>query len=289
MYKFAIIGVGGYVAKKHVKAIYDNNGTIIAAHDTSDSVGFLDSFSYDIPFYTSRQEFINKLSTANYLAVCTPNYLHREHIELGLTHGTDVICEKPLCLDIHDINYIKNLENRFNKKCWTILQSRYNQNIDKLKKDIEAGLIVKEATVEYLTPRGSWYLESWKGVDIYSGGLIFNIGIHLIDIIQWLFGSVVDINIIKYDNENTKGIFKTETTTITWNLSVEKDIAPTEPIRILTVDGRKINLSEKFTDLHTESYKRIISNKGIRAEEARPAIELATKVKEITKSKIEVK
>ena len=57
MKKFAIIGISGYIAKKHVKCIKELNGNLIAAMDLHDNVGFLDSFFQIVNFLIIKKIF----------------------------------------------------------------------------------------------------------------------------------------------------------------------------------------------------------------------------------------
>lgn len=280
--KFAVIGIGGYVARKHVKAIYDNGGEIIGSYDLCESVGYLDQYSYHIPFTTSYNKFYNTyLPESDYLVVCTPNGYHYEHILSGLNNDKNVICEKPLIIHNGHLKAIQEKENELGKKCWTILQSRYNKELIELKNQIKQGRVIKNVNVKYITPRGFWYNESWKGVEQLSGGLIFNIGIHLLDVMQWLFGiSAKDQIYIKYSTkEIIEGTIVSANITIDWLLSIEKTKQPTEPIRTISADGHLINLSEKFTDLHSESYRQILQGNGIGTEEAAKSIAIASRIR----------
>ena len=83
MKNFAIIGVGGYVAPRHLKAIYETGNNLIAAYDTSDSVGVLDSYFPATSFFTEMELFDRHCTKAknrgeqlDYVSICTPNYLH---------------------------------------------------------------------------------------------------------------------------------------------------------------------------------------------------------------------
>lgn len=40
---FAVLGVAGYIAPRHLQAIRDTGNRLVAASDPSDSVGILDS------------------------------------------------------------------------------------------------------------------------------------------------------------------------------------------------------------------------------------------------------
>src|SRR5690554_6037010 len=96
--RFAIIGVAGYVAPRHLKAIKETGNILIAAMDRSDSVGVLDQYFPETAFFTEFERFerhLVKLKNEglgiDYLVVCTPNYLHDAHVRFGLRLGADVI------------------------------------------------------------------------------------------------------------------------------------------------------------------------------------------------------
>ena len=108
MKNFALIGAAGYVAPRHMNAIKATGNRMVSALDISDSVGILDSFSYDISFFTEFERFdrhAEKLKRRSegdrihYVSICSPNYLHDAHIRFALRIGADAICEKPLVLN----------------------------------------------------------------------------------------------------------------------------------------------------------------------------------------------
>ena len=55
--KFAIIGVGGYIAPRHLEAVKELGGTLVAAYDKNDSVGVMDRYFPDCQFYTDFERF----------------------------------------------------------------------------------------------------------------------------------------------------------------------------------------------------------------------------------------
>ena len=195
MKNFAIIGVGGYIAPRHLKAIKDTNNVLVAAYDKFDSVGLLDSYFPETSFFTEQELFdrhCTKLKDINrqidYISICTPNYLHDAHIRYGLRLGADVICEKPIVLNPWNIDALQKVEQREGKKINTILQLRLHKSIIDLKKEIEAAPKDKIFDVEltYITSRGNWYYSSWKGDIHKSGGIATNIGVHFYDMLQWV-------------------------------------------------------------------------------------------------------
>ena len=140
MKNFAIIGVGGYIAPRHLKAIKDTNNVLVAAYDRFDSVGLLDSYFPETSFFTEQELFdrhCTKLKDINrqidYISICTPNYLHDAHIRYGLRLGADVICEKPIVLNPWNIDALQKVEQREGKKINTILQLRLHKSIISLR------------------------------------------------------------------------------------------------------------------------------------------------------------
>ncbi|HEX8465093.1 MAG TPA: Gfo/Idh/MocA family oxidoreductase, partial [Abditibacterium sp.] len=117
MKNFALIGVAGYIAPRHLKAIKATGHNLIAALDKFDSVGILDSYFPEADFFVEFERFdrhIEKLKRQNisldYVSVCSPNYLHDAHIRFGLRHGADVICEKPIVLNPWNVDALEEIE-----------------------------------------------------------------------------------------------------------------------------------------------------------------------------------
>jgi len=290
---FAITGVGGYVAPRHLQAIRDTGNRLLAAVDPSDSVGIIDRYFNDVKFFTEFERFdrhIEKLRRLandhriHYLSICTPNYLHDAHVRFALRVGADAICEKPLVLNPWNIDALEELEHESGRKVHTILQLRVHPSLIKLKKRIEQEDKDKKHSVilTYIASRGNWYHISWKGQEERSGGLATNIGIHFFDLLIWLFGNVVSNEVHVSDPMHTGGHLELERANVRWFLSVNRDDLPTEiaekgqtTFRSITLDGTEIEFSGGFTDLHTEVYKRTLDGNGFGLEDARPSIELA--------------
>ena len=165
MKNFALIGVGGYIAPRHLKAIKDTGNNLISAYDKCDSVGVIDSYFPQTAFFTE-QELFDRHNTKmiasgkrlDYVSVCTPNYLHDAHIRYGLRLGADVICEKPVVLNPWNIDALEQVEQIEGHRAYTILQLRLHDSIVALKKKIENGPKDKiyDIDLTYITPRGYW-------------------------------------------------------------------------------------------------------------------------------------
>mgnify|MGYP000913976853 CR=1 FL=1 len=295
MKNFAIIGAGGYIAPRHMKAIKDTGNTLIAALDKHDSVGIMDSYFPDADFFTEFERFdrhLEKLkrqgSKTDFVSVCSPNYLHDAHIRFGLRIGANVICEKPVVLNPWNIEALMEIEKETGGEVFTILQLRLHPAIIALKEKIAAAPADKKHTVnlQYITSRGHWYHTSWKGDMEKSGGIATNIGVHFFDMLLWVFGAVKESKVTEHTAQTASGQLELEKANVNWMLSIDANILPDEAkaagkrtFRTLTIDGEGFEFSDGFTELHTKSYEEILRGNGFRIKETKAAIELVHKIR----------
>jgi len=287
---FAVIGVGGYIAPRHLRAIRDTGNQLLAAVDPKDSVGILDQYSFDVKFFTEIERFdrhLEKLRRGpeagriHYVTVCSPNYLHDSHCRLALHAGADVICEKPLVINPWNFDALEELEAETKHRINTVLQLRVHPALIKLKQTLQEQGGQHEVELAYITGRGPWYQVSWKGHEDKSGGVATNIGVHFFDLLLWLFGSVNRIKVYHSDPNRMSGFIELEHARVRWYLSVDKNDLPESAktggkttFRSITVDGTEIEFSEGFTDLHTRVYEETLAGRGFGIKDARPSIQL---------------
>lgn len=292
---FALIGVAGYIAPRHLQAIKETGNTLVAALDKSETVGILDSYFPNADFFTEFERFdrhLDKLkrkgTKIDYVSICTPNYLHDSHIRFALRHGADAICEKPLVLNPWNVDALAEIERETGKHIHTILQLRLHPSIIALKEKIQNGPSDKvyDIDLRYITSRGHWYQISWKGDVSKSGGIATNIGIHFFDMLLWVFGELKSLEVKALEPDHAVGTLHLEKARVNWFLSINYDHLPDtvkakgkRTFRSLTMEGEEIEFSEGFTDLHIKSYDEILKGKGFGLEEARPSIELVHKIR----------
>ena len=295
MKKFAIIGVGGYIAPRHLKAIKDTGNTLLSAYDKSDSVGIMDSYFPLASFFTEQELFDRHNSrlkdqgqSLDFLSVCTPNYLHDAHTRYGLRYGADVICEKPFVLNPWSLDGIENVEKRTGHKAYSILQLRLHDKILALKKKIDEGPKDKVYNIDltYITSRGYWYYASWKGDINKSGGIATNIGVHFYDMLSWIFGDVRKNVVHVASHDRVAGYLELERARVRYFLSINPDTLPSNAVegekrtfRSITIDGEELEFSEGFTELHTKSYEEILAGRGFGIQEARRSIEIVFEIR----------
>ena len=295
MKNFGLIGAAGYIAPRHMNAIKTTGNNLVAAYDTFDSVGIIDSHFPNADFFTEFERFdrhVNKLAREgnplDYISVCSPNYLHDSHIRFGLRSGANVICEKPIVLNPWNLDALQEIEKETGNKVNTILQLRYHESIIALKKKIEEGPKDKvyDFDLTYQTSRGKWYYTSWKGDKKKSGGIATNIGVHFYDMLSWVFGPVKENIVHLHTHDRAAGYLEFAQARVRWFLSIDYNTIPKHiketgmrTYRSMTLEGKEIEFSKGFTELHNISYDNIIKGNGFTLEDARPSLEIVHKIR----------
>jgi UDP-N-acetyl-2-amino-2-deoxyglucuronate dehydrogenase len=296
MKNFAITGVAGYVAPRHLKAIRDTGNRLVAACDPHDAVGILDSFFPDAAYFREYERFDRHLELlrrrspekrVDLVSICSPNHLHDAHVRTALRCGADALCEKPLVLNPWNLDALADVETETRRRVWTVLQLRTHPALLELKQKLDARRGQRPTVVlSYVTSRGTWYRYSWKGDEHKSGGIATNIGIHFFDLLLWLFGAPRREEVSLSEPTRASGLLELERADVLWFLSIDRADLPFEAtpghkttFRSITIDGREIEFTEGFTDLHTRVYEEVLAGRGFGIDVARPSVELAYRIR----------
>jgi UDP-N-acetyl-2-amino-2-deoxyglucuronate dehydrogenase len=303
MKNFAVIGVGGYVAPRHLKAIQETGNRLVAAVDPNDSVGILDRYSHEVRYFREIERFdrhLDKLRRGpeehriQWVAICSPNYLHDSHIRLALRNGANALCEKPIVINPWNLDALHELELETGRRVLTVLQLRVHPQLIALRSRLQAERRARRAQVSlvYVTSRGPWYHVSWKGSVEKSGGIGTNIGVHVFDLLIWLFGKPAQATLSVNESSRMGGDLELENADVKWFLSTDREDLPpavrdkgASTYRLITIDGEPVEFSEGFADLHTEVYRRALMGEGCGIEDARASIELVTRIRSLAAAK----
>ena len=292
---FGLLGVGGYVAPRHLRAIAEPGNTLVAACDPNDSVGVMDSYFLDAKFFTEVERFARFLEKqrrksdaerVHYISVCSPNYLHDAHVRLALRVGAHAICEKPLVINPWNLEQLVELEAEGPGRVFSVLQLRLLPSLVALRERVAARSDRARVELSYVTRRGRWYQTSWKGDEAKSGGLPTNIGIHLFDLLLWIFGPAQRWEVHAARPDRWAGFLELEKADVSWLLSTRIEDLPDDvrdagkpAFRSMPMDGEAIEFSPGFTDLHTRVYEDVLAGGGFGLEEARPSIDLCYRIR----------
>jgi len=280
--EFAMIGSSGYIAPRHLKAIHETGGNLIYATDPNEKEGNLIDFP-NCKFFREFAHFDNAIKNKNidYMVVCSPNFLHFEHIKFALENNINVICEKPLVLKIDELDILQSIQNNSTAKVYTIFQLRYHDSVKKLAEKVASDNKHHTVNLQYITPRDENYLKTWKGNQDLSGGILANIGIHFFDMLLWVFGDLRAMSLEQKTAKSVQGKFSLEKAEVNWVLSIDQNDLPehikqkeVRTFRSITIDDEELEFSTGFENLHTLSYKEILSNKGYGINNAKKSLKL---------------
>jgi UDP-N-acetyl-2-amino-2-deoxyglucuronate dehydrogenase len=297
---FGMLGASGFVAPRHMKAIHSLGHRLTAACDPYDGVGILDRYFPDCRFFTEVERFDRFLERSrrqgpseqiDYLSICSPNYLHDAHCRLAIRSGATAICEKPLVISPWNLDQLSSLEQEHHQKIYTVLQLRLHESVRGLKAKLaeQRRQNPNERTqieLTYITRRGQWYHQSWKGNSNKSGTLAMNIGIHFFDMLLWLFGQPTSQRVHTRENNKVGGVLTLANADVRWLLSIDAEDLPRDSVeqgrhayRALQMGDSSFDFSTGFDDLHTKVYADILDGGGYGIEDARPAVELVHQIR----------
>ena len=137
-----------------------------------------------------------------------------------------------------------------------------------------------------MSPRGAWYFTSWKGDNSKSGGVVTNIGIHLFDLLCYIYGKYDVLKVFFRDEKTASGYFEFRTIKVKWFLSIDRKFLSfakknNSYIREFKAGNIKVDFSSSFNDLHALSYNRILQNKGFGIQDVEESIKMVNKINKV--------
>ena len=258
---FLLIG-DGFIAPRHKNAIEHIGGKITdIVTDNPDPNGWKKAIAD---------------STAEYVVVLTPNYLHFPMCQWAAEHNKKVLCEKPLCIKSEDIQTLNAHPNIF-----AVLQLRHHPLVNVITNGKQSSS-KKDIHINISVYRDLNYYSSWKGDGQKSGGLLFNLGIHYFDLLIHLFGSPTKITTSEnINNERTaSGVLENNNYICHWKISSEAERDKQQ--RTFTINGVDYNFSSQdnlsYEDLHKKVYEDLIAGRGVRPQDCLASTLLIEKI-----------
>ncbi|WP_165972313.1 Gfo/Idh/MocA family protein [Paenibacillus piri] len=164
-----LVGIGGY-GNNYVRDLLeadDNRASIAGVVEVNpDSCRYVQQLrDKGIPFYTDMESFYAE-SQADLAIISTPIQFHCQHVCTALSHGSHVLCEKPLAATVQEAQTMMEARDRSGKFVAVGYNLSFNNQILALKQDILAGLYGKPKRLKsiVLWRRALSYFQSgWKG------------------------------------------------------------------------------------------------------------------------------
>ena len=276
MKNFALIGVSGFVSERHFNAIKETKNNLVLAYDIKKKTKILKKyfprclFTKDLNFF--EKQIVKK--NIQYLSICSPNYLHLDHIKLGLKYNLKIICEKPIVINKSQIEEINKLNNSKKNKINSILQLRCHPSLIELKKKLKNSKN-NNVTLNYYSERNAKYFNSWKGDVSKSGGIIMNVGIHFFDMLIWFFGKNLKSKITNLNKELAEGYVYFRNAKVKWKLHLKnKNTKILKVNRNIIINKKKFEFSKTFKSLHTLNYQKILKSRNSNLNDSLKSVKL---------------
>ncbi len=209
-YKVGIIGCGG-IFPRHIEAIESNEDfELISICDIQNSLVKSLSLRYNVNGYTEYQDMI-KSEDLNFVVIATPNSLHKNQAIFSLEHGCDVLIEKPVTFNINDLNKILEVSKKEKQKAFCVLQVRLNPTVELTKEILKRNLLgnIRGVSFTQRWQRPLEYFSGWRGEPNVGGGILYETGIHYLDILQLLIGNPKQILSAKtYTTKHQNGVIE---------------------------------------------------------------------------------
>lgn len=189
MLKIGIIGAGGMGTVHLSNYAHIEDCKVVALCDGSPAAKEK-AEKYGLKLYTQLSEMLEQ-QELDIVDVCTPTFLHKEHVTLALEAGRHVICEKPLALHAADAEAMMDLAEQKGVRLFVGQVLQYSREVEVLKEIVQSGRYGKVLDASFLRlsacPR--WVQGGWLFDKERSGLLPFDLHIHDLDLMVSLFGA----------------------------------------------------------------------------------------------------
>jgi len=209
-YKVGIIGCGG-IFPRHIEAIEANpDFELISVCDIQKSLVKSLGKRYNVPFYTDYKKMV-LVEDLNFVVIATPNSLHKEQAIFSLEKKCSVLIEKPVTFNIEDLNEILEVSKKEKQKAYCVLQVRLNPTVSLTKEILNRNLlgIIRGFSFTQRWQRPLEYFSGWRGEPNVGGGILYETGVHYLDILQHLIGNPKEVLSTKtYTTKHKEGVIE---------------------------------------------------------------------------------
>lgn len=189
MRKVGIIGCGA-ILPRHIESILNNpKFELVAVCDIQENIVKEIGKKYKLKYFTNYKEMVNS-KLVNFITIATPNSLHLEHAIFSLENNCDVLIEKPVAFSSEEVNQLIDVSKKNNTNAYCVLQVRLNPTVRLLKEVLDNNILGKIRSVSFVQrwQRPLEYFLGWRGMPSIGGGILYEVGIHYLDVLQKIFG-----------------------------------------------------------------------------------------------------
>lgn len=218
MIKSAIIG-GGFIGSSHAAAYENIDGVkVVAIVEANEKVGKELGNKHHIKHYLDAKEMLDN-EDVDMIDVCLPTFLHEEYVFLGAKYKKHVLCEKPFTLTVASAKRMVKACEDAGVKFMIAQAARWWPEFVEVKNCIDNDMIgnIHMVSVNRLAQHPTW--TQWHRIPEKSGGGLFDLHVHDIDYLYYLFGSVKDVYSLGWKSQC--GCWNHMVTSLTFNNGVK--------------------------------------------------------------------
>lgn len=188
MVKIGLVGLGGMGTVHHSNYEVMDGVEVVAATGATDK-DRANAKEWGIPLYNSVREMLEE-ENLDVVDVCTPTFLHKEHVMAALEKGVSVICEKPIALNVADAKEMFDKAREKHVHIYVGQVVRFFKEYQALAQVIESEEYGKVLDAQFLrlSSRPRWNQGGWLFEKDKSGQLPFDLHIHDLDYMVSVFG-----------------------------------------------------------------------------------------------------
>jgi len=193
-----IIGVlgAGKISQKHIKSLKKFDDVEVLVADIDEEQAKVVSSELGIGYEKEPKNLVENKKT-DVIDVCTPVKTHRNIILESISNDKHVFCEKPLCTSINEAYEIKGAAEATDRTVAVGYLYRFHPAIRELKRIVDEGIIGEPYYANFrLGARGSH--REWKHKADEGGGVLNEITVHKVDLVNWIFGSTEEAKLVNH-------------------------------------------------------------------------------------------
>lgn len=211
--RVAIVGCGA-ICGNHIKAIQAAGQRLCALCDINVRAAEEKAEKYGLENVRIYGDYASMLESEALDAVhiCTPHDLHAPMAIAALEKGIHVLCEKPLCISMEQLDALRAAVEKSTAQLGVCHQNRYVSNMLRAKKMAEGGVKAGFGSVVWHRDEAYYSSAEWRGTRAREGGgVMINQALHTLDLMQWICGFPQSV-IAHLHNDLLRGVIEVEDT-----------------------------------------------------------------------------
>lgn len=194
--KIGIIGAG-MISGYHIAGLQAAGAKVAAIAGKSEKQAKERAEQYSIPFGTANYEEILAQDDIAAVVVATPDFTHETITVAALEAGKPVLLQKPMARNSEECRRIIKASERTGTPLYVSFMHRYFEEVVKTQELLAEGAfgLIYSVRQRNATPGASWAAWFYRKESV-GGGAMLQLGVHGIDLLQYLFGKIKGVRAI---------------------------------------------------------------------------------------------